>query len=153
MAKVVTKMVVGGSQSSRLEAYADEIPIDVMDDMLTTEADVIEPQIRENANTMLKGPYWTGTTALKLTRKPPHTWFGKLGTGQRQIALTFKGVRVRGNKKKTVTRNAEIAFLNEYGARNIPARPFIQQGIDTKEKEAFDKAEAVFDKWLDGENM
>lgn len=157
MAKVTTKMVVGGSQQAKFEEYADEIPLSVMDDMLTQEADTIEPEIRHNANTMLKGKYWTGTTALKLTRKPPHTWFGKVGNGQRQIALTFKGLRVReranGRKVKTKTRNAEIAFVNEYGARGIPARPFIKQGIEKKEKEAFDRAEAVFDKWLNQENM
>ena len=152
MAKVTTKMVVGGSQQAKFEEYAEEIPLSVMDEMLTEEADTIEPEIRKNANTMLKGKYWTGTTALKLTRKPPHTWFGKQGTGQRQIALTFKGIRKDKYHKKG-TRNAEIAFVNEYGARGIPARPFIKQGIETKEKEAFDKAEAVFDKWLGKENM
>ena len=152
MAKVTTKMVVGGSQSYRFEEYAAEIPLSVMDEMLTEEADTIEPEIRENANTMLKGPYWTGTTSRKLTRKPPHTWAGRRGNGQRQIALTFKGVR-RDKYHKKGTRNAEIAFVNEYGSRNIPARPFIQKGIESKEKEAFDKAEAVFDKWLDSQNM
>lgn len=152
MAKVTTKMVVGGSQQAKFEEYAAEIPLSVMDDMLTQEADTIEPEIRHNANTMLKGKYWTGTTALKLTRKPPHTWFGKTGNGQRQIALTFKGVRKDKYHKKG-TRNAEIAFVNEYGARGIPARPFIKQGIEKKEKEAFDRAEAVFDKWLNQENM
>ena len=61
--------------------------------------------------------------------------------------------RANGRKIKTKTRNAEIAFVNEYGARGIPARPFIKQGIEKKEKEAFDRAEAVFDKWLNHENM
>ena len=152
MAKVTTKMVVGGSQYSKFQEYAEDIPLDVMDEMLTEEANVVEPQIRENAKTMLKGKYWTGTTALKLTRKPPHTWTGKRGNGQRQIALTFKGVRKDKYHPKG-TRNAEIAFVNEYGARNIPARPFIQKGIEAKEEEAFNKAEAVFDQWLDSENM
>ena len=53
MAKVTTKMVVGGSQQAKFEEYAAEIPLSVMDDMLTQEADTIEPEIRHNANTML----------------------------------------------------------------------------------------------------
>jgi hypothetical protein len=38
--------------------------------------------------------------------------------------VTFSGSRRRGN---TTTRNSEIAFINEYGKENQPARPFIRQ--------------------------
>lgn len=154
MAKVVTKMVVGNSSFDKIAEYADEIPISVLDEMLTAEADVIEPEIRENANKVIRGKYWTGTTSKMLTRKKPHNWNGKKGNGQCQIALTFNGIRVdKHHSKKSKTRNAEIAFVNEYGARGIPARPFIQTAIDKNEKQAFDSAEKIFDNWLKKENM
>lgn len=152
MAKVVTKMVVGSRSESGVPLFADEIPVSVLDEMLMTEADVIEPEIRHNADVMLHGKYWTGTTQIKLTRKKPHNWNGKRGNGQRQVTLTFKGIRIdKHHAAENRTRNAEIAFVNEYGARTTPPRPFIQTAIDKKEKEAYDSAEEVFRRWQDKE--
>lgn len=45
--------------------------------------------------------------------------------------ITFSGSRLRGNKR---TRNAEIAFINEYGKRNQPARPFIGTAMAKNEQ-------------------
>lgn len=154
MAKVVTKMVVGGRSSSNIAEFIDDIPIEILDDMLMSEADVIEPEIRRNAETMLRGKYSTGTTSLKLTRKKPHNWRGKRGNGQRQVALTFKGIRIdKYHKAEARTRNAEIAFVNEYGSRTTPPRPFIQKSIDKKQDEAYDSAEAVFRRWQEKNGM
>lgn len=164
MAKVVTKMVVGGRSDSGIPAFADEIPINVLDEMLMTEADVIEPEIRRNAEALLHGKYWTGTTQAKLTRKKPHNWTGKRGNGQRQVALVFKGVRTERfwidksgarhyYKAKKPERNAAIAFVNEYGSRTTPPRPFIQTAIDKKQDEAYDSAEKVFRDWQKNNGM
>ena len=49
MAKITTKTFSGGSSADRIQEYADEIPVDVIDKMLTAEADVIEPAIADNA--------------------------------------------------------------------------------------------------------
>ena len=154
MANVVTKMVVGASSSDKIELFADEIPIKVVDEMLTAKADVIEPEIKNNADKMLRGKYFTGTTGLKLTRKAPHNWNGKRGNGQRQVALVFKGIRRdKHHSAKTRTRNAEIAFVNEYGSRTTAPRPFIQTAIDKKEDAAYSAAERIFDKWLEENKM
>ena len=44
--------------------------------------------------------------------------------------ITFDGTRRRG---KTNTRNAEIAFVNEYGKRGQDARPFIRTALTKNE--------------------
>lgn len=148
----VTKVVIGNSSFGEIPSYAEDIPIEIVDKMLMAEADAVEPTMERNAQTVLKGEYWTGQTARALTRKPPHIWRGKRGNGQRQVTLTFKGVRHDKYHKKG-ERNATIAFVNEYGARSIPARPFIQMAIDATETMAFDSAEKIFDEWLKKEKM
>lgn len=148
MAKVTTKTVIGSKSTGGFSAYADEIPVDIQDKMLNAEADVIQPKILENADKLLRGKYFTGTTRDSLSRKKPENW----KNGERQIALVFKGVRQNKNGINT-RRNAEVAFINEYGSRNKPARPFIQKSIDESEKEAFDKAEGIFRKWQTDKDM
>lgn len=146
MAKVTTKTVIGARSTGGFSAYAAEIPVDIQDEMLNAEADVIQPKIHDNADKLLRGKYFTGTTRDSLSRKKPVNW----KNGERQIALVFKGVRVDKNGKR---RNAEVAFINEYGSRNKPARPFIQKSIDEGEKEAFDRAEGIFRKWQTDKGM
>lgn len=153
MAKVTTKTLAGGTSANRIQEYIDEIPVDVIDDMLTAEADVIQPVIADNAASMLRGPYATGDTSRAIYRKKPANWGGRKGNGQRQIVLTFRGVRRDDVYHPNGTRNAEIAFVNEYGNRSTPARPFVQRAIDENEKQAFDNAEKVFDEWLKKEKM
>ena len=46
--------------------------------------------------------------------------------------ITFSGSRRRGN---TTTRNAEIAFVNEYGKRGQQPRPFIGQAMTANEEQ------------------
>lgn len=153
MAKITTKTMDGTHDIAvEFAKFADEIPVDVIDRMLTAEADVIEPAIRSNAETMLHGSYFTGGTAKALQRKAPHNFTAARGNGQRQIILTFKGVR-RDKYHPNGTRNAEVAFANEFGARGVPARPFIQRAIDEKGEAAFGDAEKVFDEWLKKEKM
>ena len=50
----------------------------------------------------------------------------KTGTGG-YAEVTFTGSRERG---KTTTRNAEIAFVNEYGKTKQQARPFVGKAIE-----------------------
>lgn len=152
MAKVTTKTLTGVGSADRIQEFIDEIPVDVIDGMLEAEADIIEPAIINNAETMLKGAFSTGGTARAVFRKAPHNYTAARGNGQRQITLTFRGVR-RDKYHPNGARNAEIAFANEFGARGIPARPFIQRAIDEKGEAAFNDAERVFDEWLKKEKM
>ena len=154
MAKVTTKRLdgIGNDLDVTFARYADEIPLDVIDRMLEAEADIIEPTIVGNAETMLKGAFSSGETARAVYRKAPHTHTWKHFRAERQITLTFRGVR-RDKYHPNGTRNAEIAFVNEFGGRGITARAFIQNAIDEKSEEAFDNAEKVFDDWLKKEKM
>lgn len=43
------------------------------------------------------------------------------------VDVTFKGNRTRNGKQ---TRNAAIAFINEYGKRSQQARPFVDEAIN-----------------------
>ena len=62
--------------------------------------------------------------------------------------ITFLGSRQRGN---TITRNAAIAYINEYGAphRGITARPFISTGMAKNEKEITAPAEEIIGGWIE----
>lgn len=61
--------------------------------------------------------------------------------------ITFAGTRTRGNKQ---TRNAEIAFINEYGDRKQDARQFIKTAMEGKADEITNaQAEVLGDWWED----
>ena len=132
----------------------EEIPRETLDEMLQAEADVVEPEIVKNASTLLKGPYWTGTTAKAVKRKRPVYTKGSGGERSRELVITFKGLREDEHHRKTKEekekdrRNAAIAFINEYGNKKTEARAFMAKAVDEKEAEAQDAGEAVFDKWL-----
>ena len=60
--------------------------------------------------------------------------------------ITFTGTRTRG---RTRTRNAEIAFLNEYGTREDNARPFIGQALTLNEKAIVDPGAEILGDWIE----
>lgn len=45
-------------------------------------------------------------------------------------------------------RNAEIAFINEYGTRKQAPRPFIQRANEKAGQAACQAQAAVYDRWL-----
>lgn len=115
-------------------------PDEVMDQMLEKAADVVAKSQKQTAKSMLSGKYSTGELAESIQK-------GKIsGSGQgKAIKIGFKGSRRRYN---TTTRNAEIAYINEFGKRGQPARPFIDTANKQCENETFSAAEEVFDNWL-----
>lgn len=62
--------------------------------------------------------------------------------------ISFTGTRTRG---KTKTRNAEIAFVNEYGKRGQPARPFIRTAMAEGEDEIVRPAGEIIGDWIENE--
>lgn len=58
--------------------------------------------------------------------------------------VTFSGSRTRGN---TRTRNAEIAFVNEYGKQGQPARPFIRQAAEQYADQIAAPGEKIIGTW------
>ena len=62
--------------------------------------------------------------------------------------VTFSGSRTRGTTK---TRNAEIAFINEYGKRGQPARPFIGKAMNENEERIAAAGGEVLGAWIENE--
>ena len=60
--------------------------------------------------------------------------------------VTFSGSRQRGNTK---TRNAEIAFVNEYGRQGQTARPFIRQAGEQYADEIAAPGERILGDWME----
>lgn len=60
--------------------------------------------------------------------------------------ITFQGTRSRGRKR---VRNAEIAFVNEYGTRKQRARPFIGQAMTQNEKAIVEPGAEIIGDWIE----
>lgn len=150
MAKLTLTTTSARQIADGIALFESDIPTSTMDAMLQAEADVVEPEIERNADIMLHGRYWTGTTKGAVHRKSPSNAKGK--EGGRELVLTFTGSRndeYHRKSKPEDKRNAAIAFINEYGKRGVPARPFVSKAVDDKEKEALDAAESVFERWTE----
>lgn len=70
----------------------------------------------------------------------------KLNENGGVCTITFKGSRRRGRKR---VRNAEIAFVNEYGSRHQNARPFIGQAMTQNEKAIVDPGAEIIGDWIE----
>lgn len=120
-----------------------QIPDDVVDEILNAQADVtVEAQ--KAAGRQL-GVEDTGITLQKLKKGRI-----KLRKGQRVLYITPTGSRKRG---KTRTRNAEIAFVNEFGKKGQKARPFIKLGNEKSAEAATAAGFRVYDRWLKSKNL
>lgn len=60
--------------------------------------------------------------------------------------ITFAEARRRG---KTETRNAEIAFVNEYGKDGQPARPFVGTAMTRYEEEIAEPGAEILGDWIE----
>lgn len=125
-----------------LEAIA-EIPDETLLEMLTAEAEIIAEAQAAEAKAM--GVYDTGKTAQSITydKKLKETSDGKC------IYVYPKGSRSDGNKRRV----AEVAFVNEFGTGEQPARPFIKTANEKKGAEAVDAAALVLDKFHKSKNL
>lgn len=136
-----------------LDALSDDfaalarLPDSVIDGILDAEADVILPAQRAEIEKQWNGPknLSTGMSAKSIKK-------GKVKKDRdgRSLSIYPKGTRKRGGQ---TTRNAEIAFINEYGKRGQPARPAISTANMKKEKEATDAGERVYNQFLDSRNL
>lgn len=62
--------------------------------------------------------------------------------------ITFNGSRRRGN---TSTRNAAIAYINEFGKRSQPARPFIGTAMLKNADEITATGAEIIGDWIENE--
>lgn len=121
-----------------------EIPWSVREEALDEMATVAAAEIRAQGESMgVRDPESDVHILDKIVRrKAKETENG----GEEQIS--FQGSRTRHGRK---TRNAEIAFINEYGRRGQEARPFIGLAMTENENRITDQAEKVIGGWLEGE--
>ena len=121
-----------------------EIPFDVTAEALDAMAEVAAEKIRSTGESMgVRDPESDVHILDKIKpRKPKKTEYG----GYEMISFT--GSRTRG---KTRTRNAEIAFINEYGKRGQPARQFIGTAMNRGADQIQDQAEKVIGDWIEKE--
>ena len=111
--------------------------------MLEAEARVVEEAQIYYSKTMLDGPYSTGQTAASIRR-------GKMKRnkdGMRQVYITPQGTNDNGE------RNAAVAFINEYGKRGQPARPFIATANEAAATAAAEAAAEIYDEFLRSKNL
>jgi len=144
---------VGRLTVNGIDALSDDfaalarLPDSVIDGILDAEADVILPAQRAEIEKQWNGPknLSTGMSAKSIKK-------GKVKKDRdgRSLSIYPKGTRKRGGQ---TTRNAEIAFINEYGKRGQPARPAISTANMKKEKEATDAGERVYNQFLDSRNL
>ena len=108
------------------------------DEILDEGGDILARAQQEEVRTLWAGPYSEGISPKSIKKgKITKTKDGK------KIVVSPKGSRKRG--KKTV-RNAEIAFINEYGTRGQPGRPAIRTANLKAESSIGKAAEDILDK-------
>lgn len=135
------KLTVNGfdALSDDLAALA-ALPDSVIEQMLLAEAGIVEEEQRATAKEM--GVYDSGMTAGSIKKgKVKKTASGK------SITVSPQGTNARGD------RNAEVAFINEYGKRGQTARPFIRTANERAEKKAIEAGEKVYTDFLDSKNL
>lgn len=113
-----------------------KIPQKVQEDMVDAMGDVFAEAQKYTAATMLQGPYYRGdvASAVKKSRM-------KRNKSGPYVDIEFVG-ESHGN------RNAEIAFINEYGKKKQPARPFIKTANTISDEPSKKAGFDVYDDWL-----
>ena len=128
-----------------------ELPESVIDDMLTAQADVVEPAQKKYAKEM--GIYDLGVTEGSIRRTPITS-----SRSGRKLSIYPQGTNPKGR------RNAEVAFMNEFGTndkRNIngknrgkmPARPFIRTANEAVADEAVERSARIYNAFVDSKNL
>lgn len=116
---------------------------------LNQGADIAKVYIGAQTRSTFNRGYARGTTQANMAVSRAR----KRGDGYAAY-VTFNGTRNDG-WKGTVRRNAEVAFVNEYGAAHKkyggshPARPYVQQALDKCEDKVVNKIrEVLIDKYI-----
>jgi len=139
-----------------------ELPDSVIDGMLNAKADIIEPAQRQQAMSM--GVFKSRSTVNSIKR----TKSVRSNDG-RSLEIYPQGNNSKGR------RNAEIAFMNEYGTKGVrglkkpryvkalgkkvtklgrmPARPFIDKANKSAGQQATDAAAKVLDNFISSKNL
>ncbi len=116
------------------------LPDEVIEKMLLAEAEVAERAIKSKGRSY--GVEDTGMTLASITTgKVKRT---KLGMG---LNIYPKGKNKRGD------RNAEVAFINEFGKHGQPARPFMRDACEEAADEVCEAAEKIYNQYLNSKKL
>lgn len=128
------------------------LPDDVVDDMLNAGADVLVQAQQKEVQQQWNGPYSIGISSESIQKDRKIRTTKYIGITGHYINVYPQGERKRGGRS---VRNAEIAFINEYGApkRGIAARPAIFTANAEAADEAVDASEKVYHAYLDSKNL
>ena len=123
------------------------IPDNVLKEMVDVQAEVVEKALVFYAADMLHHGgkdgknYSTGDLALSVKRQKP-----KKSKSGPVSYVKFEGYQ-HGN------RNAEVAFVNEYGKKSQKARPFIATSIKEARIPGLQKSSKVLDEFFKSKNL
>ena len=124
-------------------ARLGEIPGEVRSQALAAMAQVAQSAVRRTGEAMgVRDPESQVHILDKITHSKPR----KTAAGG-YSDVTFSGTRTRGKGKKT--RNAEIAFINEYVTRSQPARPFIATAAEQYADAIAEPGEKIIGDWFE----
>lgn len=118
-----------------------ELPEEVTDEILLAEAAVVERAQKKKAREY--GVHRSGVTLESIGPTKPKS----SGTVGASIYVYPQGKNADGN------RNAEVAFVNEYGKSGQPPRPFIEAANEECADEAVEAAARVYDNYLRSKNF
>ena len=133
----------------------EELPDEVIDEMLNARADVIVEAQRAEARKLGKEyrnraqakDYSTGLTARSIQKGKV-----KIKDGSRVLYITPVGRRKHSEGSKYV-RNAEVAFLNEFGTRTLQARYFLRKANERSADAAVAAEYEVYSRWLESRGL
>lgn len=137
------EFLINGLSELRLsnEQYAD-MTDEMTDEILNVQADIVTAAQRRTASSMLRGRRYRGVIAASLGKDEVKPYKdGKI------IIVQFKG-NVVDYDHPNGERIAAIAYINEYGKTNQPARPFISTANEECAAEAIEASYEVIDKYI-----
>lgn len=137
---MATITVEGFDELGRMFDKLGEIPFDVLSEALDGMAEEAERAVNSTGESYgIRDPDSNVHILDKITHsKPKQTEDGGYSY------VRFSGTRTRG---KTKTRNAEIAFVNEYGKQGQPARPFIRLAAEQYADQIAAPGEKILGDW------
>ena len=137
---MATVTVEGFDELSRMFDEIGDIPFEVLSEALEAMGTEAQNAVFQTGTAMgVRDPESNVHILDKLRHsKPKKTEDGG------STYVTFSGSRTRG---KTRTRNAEIAFVNEYGKQNQQARPFIRQAAEQYADQIAAPGERILGDW------
>lgn len=134
--------VDGFDELNEVLREAGEMPWNVVSDALDAMAKVAREKVKTSGESMGVRDPASGVHILdKITNTKP-----KKTDGGGYSDITFSGSRTRGN---TTTRNAEIAFINEFGKKGQAARPFIRNASEAGADEIAKPGEDIIGDWFE----